>query len=97
MRKEFSKVVEIRDCELYPTFIVQGGRGSWSYLPLSPQADLLSLSLGKNASNSVISLNYSQPGDGGGKGGACKRSKGGRGSWRYRPLGPEGRVGDRRK
>ena len=48
---------EAKDCELYPTFTVQGGRGSWSYLPLAPQADLLSLSLGKNASNSVISLN----------------------------------------
>ena len=56
-RKEFSEAVEIRDCELYPTFIVQGGRGSWSYLPLSPQADLLSQSLGKNDSTSVISLN----------------------------------------
>ena len=35
----------------------RGGRGSWSYLPLAPPADLLSQLPGKNDSNSVISLN----------------------------------------
>ena len=30
----------------------RGGRGSWSYLPVAPPADLLSQSPGKNASNS---------------------------------------------